>query len=142
MLLCLQDPTELSPACQHAVLDLMAAQPICRPQSPSLHTPAATPLLPPSAAPSAATAFDRTLPGVAAFPMPIAAPATTLPINLLKLMVQAPEREVAVKAEAVVRARLQSLLGLEDAHDPEPDIWIWHLPRSQGHGQPSDGASR
>lgn len=74
--------------------------------------------------------------------MPIAAPATTLPVNLLKLMVQAPVREVAVKAEQVVRGRLQSLLGIEDAHDSEPDIWIWHLSRSQGHDQPSDGASR
>lgn len=142
MLICLQDPAELTPACQHALLDLMAAAPICRRQSHPLDTPAATPLLLPSAPPSAASASDSALSGMSTLPMPIAVPATTLPVNLLKLMVHAPVRDVADKAEAVVRARLKSLLGLEDAHDSEPDIWLWHLPRSPGHDQPSDGANR
>ncbi|KAK9836812.1 hypothetical protein WJX74_008587 [Apatococcus lobatus] len=179
-----QDPSELSPVCQLALLDLIEAQsastqlPNSLPASRSaalaqpMHfssnsfgpgwkpPPAvATSVQPQSATPAAAAAPTTTshlmsahpaaaaanasaFPRISATPTPAAPPPSTLPSNLLKLVVQASVPEVAVKAQKVLRARLRSLLGLEDAHDSEPDLWLQHLPRSRGKGKWSDGANK
>ena len=104
--------------------------------------PFSSPLFGPAREPPPAAAATPTFPHEILNQPHAAPPATTLPASLLKLLVQASVPEVAVKAQQVVRARLQSLLGLEDAHDMEPDLWLGHLPRSQGQDACLDGLTR